>query len=97
MGSSKPTTDVASISTAIPFWMGGLMSSTSTVRFHSWKNWVTKARRPALSASPVGITCRLCDRFDCRARAFPSIYRPIKVDENVRGVSFFAGTEEGGG
>ena len=48
------------------------------------------------AAAPVGITCRLCDRFDCRARAFPSIYRPLKVDENVRGVSFFAGTEESG-
>jgi predicted transcriptional regulator/DNA-binding XRE family transcriptional regulator len=42
---------------------------------------------------PVGITCRLCERLDCRARAFPSIYQPLKVDENVRGVSFFARPE----
>jgi len=45
------------------------------------------------TAAPVGITCRLCERLDCRARAFPSIYQPIKVDENVRGVSFFARPE----
>ncbi|HET9253110.1 MAG TPA: short-chain fatty acyl-CoA regulator family protein [Candidatus Eisenbacteria bacterium] len=40
-------------------------------------------------AAPVGITCRLCERLDCRARAFPSIYQPLRVDENARGVSFF--------
>ncbi len=38
---------------------------------------------------PVGITCRLCDRLDCRARAFPSMQRPLRIDENVRGISFF--------
>jgi len=42
------------------------------------------------AAAPVGITCRLCERLDCRARAFPSIYQPLRVDENARGVSFFA-------
>lgn len=42
------------------------------------------------AAIPVGITCRLCERMDCRARAFPSLKRPMVVDENVRGVSFFA-------
>jgi hypothetical protein len=39
---------------------------------------------------PVGMTCRLCERMDCRARAFPSLKRPLVVDENVRGVSFYA-------
>jgi predicted transcriptional regulator len=43
---------------------------------------------------PVGTTCRLCERLDCRARAFPSIQQPLSVDENVRGVSFFAPTSE---
>ncbi len=38
---------------------------------------------------PVGITCRLCERVDCRARAFPSIHNPLRIDENVRGISFF--------
>ncbi len=39
---------------------------------------------------PVGTTCRLCERMDCGARAFPAIQRPLVLDENVRGVSFFA-------
>ena len=39
---------------------------------------------------PVGITCRLCERMDCGARAFPSMHNPLRVDENVRGISFFA-------
>ncbi|MGQ0647562.1 MAG: helix-turn-helix domain-containing protein [Gemmatimonadaceae bacterium] len=42
------------------------------------------------SAVPIGITCRLCERSDCTARAFPSMREPLRVDENVRGVSFFA-------
>jgi predicted transcriptional regulator/transcriptional regulator with XRE-family HTH domain len=42
------------------------------------------------AAMPVGMTCRLCERMDCRARAFPSLKRPLVVDENVRGVSFYA-------
>ena len=39
---------------------------------------------------PAGITCRVCERMDCRARAFPSMHKPLAVDENVRGASFFA-------
>ncbi len=39
---------------------------------------------------PVGPTCRLCDRMDCEQRALPSLQHPLKVNENVRGVSFFA-------
>ncbi len=39
---------------------------------------------------PVGLTCRLCERTDCEQRAFPPIQHPLKVQENVRGVSFFA-------
>jgi predicted transcriptional regulator/DNA-binding Xre family transcriptional regulator len=42
------------------------------------------------SAVPIGITCRLCERADCTARAFPSLREPLRVNENVRGVSFFA-------
>ncbi len=44
---------------------------------------------------PVGTTCRLCERMECPARAFPAIQKPLTVDENVRGVSFFAPTEGG--
>lgn len=39
---------------------------------------------------PVGLTCRLCERTDCEQRAFPPIAHPLKVQENVRGVSFYA-------
>ncbi|MGI8509039.1 MAG: short-chain fatty acyl-CoA regulator family protein [Gemmatimonadaceae bacterium] len=39
---------------------------------------------------PIGITGRLCDRTACQARAFPSVHRPLRVDENVRWMSFFA-------
>jgi predicted transcriptional regulator/DNA-binding XRE family transcriptional regulator len=41
-------------------------------------------------ATPVGVTCRLCERSDCEQRAFPSIRHALHVDENVRGVSLYA-------
>jgi predicted transcriptional regulator/DNA-binding XRE family transcriptional regulator len=42
------------------------------------------------AAVPVGVTCRLCPRMDCESRAFPSIQEPLEVDENKRGLSFYA-------
>jgi predicted transcriptional regulator/DNA-binding XRE family transcriptional regulator len=42
------------------------------------------------TATPVGVTCRLCERSDCEQRAFPSLRHPLQVDENVRGVSLYA-------
>jgi predicted transcriptional regulator/transcriptional regulator with XRE-family HTH domain len=52
------------------------------------------------TAVPVGVTCRLCERLDCEQRALPPIQHPIKVDANVRGLSFYApvdhGREDGG-
>jgi predicted transcriptional regulator/DNA-binding XRE family transcriptional regulator len=42
------------------------------------------------SAVPVGLTCRTCERMECQARAFPAIQRSVTIDENVRGVSFYA-------
>jgi len=42
------------------------------------------------AAVPIGITCRLCERTNCQARAFPSLQFPLRIDEHVRGVSFFA-------
>jgi predicted transcriptional regulator len=39
---------------------------------------------------PVGLTCRLCERMDCEQRAFPPLQHPLQVNENVRGVSFYA-------
>ena len=47
---------------------------------------------PALMV-PIGITCRLCERVACQARAFPSIRNTQRIDENIRGVSFFASPE----
>ena len=41
------------------------------------------------AAVPIGPTCRLCDRSDCRQRAFPPIQTRLTVDENVRGLSFY--------
>jgi predicted transcriptional regulator/DNA-binding XRE family transcriptional regulator len=41
-------------------------------------------------ATPVGVTCRICERTDCEQRAFPSIRHSLQVDENVRGVSLYA-------
>jgi len=43
---------------------------------------------------PVGLTCRLCERMDCEQRAFPPLQHPLRVHENVRGVSFFAPVTE---
>lgn len=42
------------------------------------------------TAEPVGITCRTCERMDCQARAFPPIHEGLRIDEDVRGVSFYA-------
>jgi predicted transcriptional regulator len=38
----------------------------------------------------VGVTCQLCERPDCPQRAVPPIHQPLRIDENVRGVSFFS-------
>jgi predicted transcriptional regulator/DNA-binding XRE family transcriptional regulator len=42
---------------------------------------------------PVGLTCRLCERMDCEQRAFPPLQHPLQVQEDVRGVSFYAPVE----
>jgi predicted transcriptional regulator/transcriptional regulator with XRE-family HTH domain len=39
---------------------------------------------------PVGVTCRLCERMECEQRAFPPLQHPLTVNEDVRGVSFYA-------
>ncbi len=41
------------------------------------------------AAVPVGVSCRVCDRMDCRQRAFPPVHHELDVDENVRGISFY--------
>ncbi|MFN3199011.1 MAG: short-chain fatty acyl-CoA regulator family protein [Bradymonadia bacterium] len=42
------------------------------------------------AAVPIGVTCRLCERVDCTQRAIPPLHHPLKVDENTRGLSFYA-------
>ena len=32
---------------------------------------------------PTGLSCRTCERENCRQRAFPPIHRAIKFDENI--------------
>jgi predicted transcriptional regulator/transcriptional regulator with XRE-family HTH domain len=46
------------------------------------------------AAVPVGVTCRICEHLDCEQRAFPALTHPLRIDENVRGVSFFAPVEQ---
>lgn len=40
-------------------------------------------------AVPVGISCRTCERMDCRQRAFPPIHHRLNIDENSRGLSAY--------
>ncbi len=42
------------------------------------------------AAVPVGVTCRLCEHLDCPQRAFPPLLHPLRIEENVRGVSFYS-------
>ncbi len=42
------------------------------------------------AAVPVGVTCRTCERLDCAQRALPALQHPLRLDENRRGVSFYA-------
>lgn len=37
------------------------------------------------AATPIGISCRLCERLDCSQRAFPPLNHRLIVDENLRG------------
>ena len=39
---------------------------------------------------PVGVSCRSCERTDCEQRALLSLRVPLRVDQNVRGVSLYA-------
>jgi predicted transcriptional regulator/transcriptional regulator with XRE-family HTH domain len=45
-------------------------------------------------AVPIGVTCRLCERTDCEQRAMPSVGSPMHVNEDLRGVSFYAGVPD---
>ncbi len=48
------------------------------------------------AAIPIGINCRICERLNCRQRAFPPINHSLKVNENVRGSSaYVTATDDG--
>ncbi|MGS1016587.1 helix-turn-helix domain-containing protein [Allosphingosinicella humi] len=42
--------------------------------------------RGATSATPIGVSCRICPRENCEQRAFPPAGRGIRVDPNYRAV-----------
>ena len=46
------------------------------------------------AAIPVGVTCRTCERMDCEQRVFPPMQHPLRIHENVRGVSFYSPVPE---
>jgi hypothetical protein len=41
------------------------------------------------AATPIGPTCRLCERLDCTHRAFPPLGQRLALDENIRALSPF--------
>jgi predicted transcriptional regulator/DNA-binding XRE family transcriptional regulator len=41
------------------------------------------------NATPVGPTCRLCERLDCAERAFPPLAHRLAIDENIRSLSAY--------
>lgn len=46
--------------------------------------------RETVLHTPVGVTCRTCERTDCEQRAMPSIRVPFHVDESLRGRTVYA-------
>ncbi|MGB3830979.1 MAG: short-chain fatty acyl-CoA regulator family protein [Mesorhizobium sp.] len=51
---------------------------------------VPAAGKPgAVSVTPVGPACRLCERAGCLSRAEPPVTRPLGLDEMVTGLSAF--------
>ena len=40
--------------------------------------------------APIGISCRLCEREDCRQRAHPPLSKPLRFDERMRGMSLYS-------
>jgi XRE family transcriptional regulator, fatty acid utilization regulator len=41
------------------------------------------------AATPIGVTCRVCERTNCPARAFPPMTRPLTIDASRKGFSAF--------
>ncbi len=43
-----------------------------------------------LIVTPIGVSCRICERTDCADRAVPSLQYKLEVDENRRGLSVYS-------
>lgn len=41
------------------------------------------------AATPIGVTCRVCERMNCASRAFPPMTRPLTIDASRKGFSPF--------
>ncbi len=41
------------------------------------------------SLTPIGVTCRTCERSNCPARAFPPKNRPLVLDASRKNLSAF--------
>lgn len=39
--------------------------------------------------TPIGVTCRLCERPNCPSRAFPPVTRPLTIDASRKNLSAF--------
>jgi len=39
--------------------------------------------------TPIGVTCRLCERPNCPSRAFPPVTRPLRIDASYKNMSAF--------
>lgn len=48
----------------------------------------------AIAPTPIGVTCRLCNRAQCTARSAPPIGRDILPDDNRRAAEPFTFAEE---
>lgn len=44
---------------------------------------------PGQAFTPVGLSCRLCERPDCAERAFPPLQRSLNLEPHVRGAAPF--------
>jgi predicted transcriptional regulator len=44
----------------------------------------------------IGLSCRLCDRADCRSRAFPPLEHRLRLDPNEDSASPFKFEARGG-
>jgi hypothetical protein len=44
---------------------------------------------PGEAFTPVGLSCRMCERPDCAERAFPPLQRSLNLEPHVRGPAAF--------